>query len=1297
MIRKLLNLIVLIVAFGATVMAQAPQSVNYQAVVRDVSGNPLPGGTTVSVQFIIHDLTPSGNAVYTETTTAITNQFGLITYAIGTSQNLATVNWGNGAKYLQVQLDPSGGSNFTDMGTSQLLSVPYALFAGNSVVGSTGATGIDGPTGAVGATGNNGTTGATGATGNNGVTGATGPSGQDGTNGSNGAVGATGATGASGQDGTNGNNGATGATGPSGQDGTNGSNGAVGATGATGAPGPSGQDGTNGNNGVTGATGPSGQDGTNGTNGAAGATGATGAPGPSGQDGTNGNNGATGATGPSGQDGANGNNGAVGATGATGAPGPSGQDGTNGNDGATGATGPSGQDGTNGSNGANGATGPSGQDGTNGSNGATGATGPSGADGTNGNNGTTGATGPSGQDGTNGSNGATGATGATGQDGTNGSNGATGATGPSGQDGTNGSNGTTGATGATGATGPSGQNGTNGNNGATGPSGQNGTNGINGVTGATGPSGQNGTNGTNGATGATGQNGTNGNNGATGATGATGNNGTTGATGATGITGNNGTNGSTGATGATGATGNNGVTGATGATGATGLLANGTAAGNTTYWDGTQWVLNSSNLYNDGGNIGIGTTSPLDILEANSPSSNRITIQANDIGYAGFRSINSVAEYFAGINTASNRWVLYDNINGIERFTLAQNGNIGINNPTPSAKLSVAGNFQLVDGTQANNYVLTSDGSGNASWKNLGSLNAWNLKGNTGTGPDTNFVGTLDSNDLAFRTNNTERMRITAHGLLGFGTSNPPALEPTASSEFVETDVFNRGTYGFYGYDNSGTGGYANWIALQKARGTVTAPQAVQFNDFLGTYYFAGYDGTSLQYNAGIQGYVDGTVATGDVPTGLFFVAGQAYRMAIRSNGNVGIGTNDPNTTLDVNGAIATEPPSGGPTTVSNGALLASSAAIQATSYLLITSSASSPSNAAFYLPAGQPGQHLVIQISNGSANNQARLVSGSTIAGAVPCQLVGNTNMDFISTNANISLIYDAVNSQWVELSRSLAGVVHGSISYTSPSNNTFTVPIGVTSITVDMAGAGGGQANTYQDGGTPGQGARIQATLAVTAGQVLYLNVGQQGATPGNSLSIAAGGVGGNGGDASGGAGWGGPRTDWNTSPGYGAGGGGGAATDIRVNDPTLTGVVLMAGGGGGCGGTQTGTTWLNGGNGGQPAGDGAFGNNPAEAGLQGTAGGGGNAAFYDPCGVGESASGAGGLARGGAGSEGSSSICTYEGGGGGGGGYYGGSGGAGGGGGGGYSYTAGGGVSGASVTAGYQAGNGYITISY
>ena len=155
-----------------------------------------------------------------------------------------------------------------------------------------------------------------------------------------------------------------------------------------------------------------------------------------------------------------------------------------------------------------------------------------------------------------------------------------------------------GATGAAGAVGATGATGASGSDGATGAAGPTGAQGATGADGATGAIGANGATGAIGATGAAGP---------TGDTGATGLAGATGATGADGVTG---ATGATGDTGATGATGNTGATGATGDTGATGFLQNGNAAGNTPYWDGAQWVTNSSNIYNNGGGIGMGTTTP---------------------------------------------------------------------------------------------------------------------------------------------------------------------------------------------------------------------------------------------------------------------------------------------------------------------------------------------------------------------------------------------------------------------------------------------------------------------------------------------------------------------------------------------------------------------------------------------------------------------------------------------------------------------------------------------------------------
>lgn len=193
-------------------MAQAPQSFNYQAVARNSQGQPI-ASQQVLVRFTIRNAQSGGAVLYQETQSQSTNQFGLFTAAVGSgspsvgSPLFTSVNWGSTSTYLQVEFDATGqGTAFVDMGTSQLLSVPYALYAANGggggatgPTGATGQAGVQGPTGATGPTGAAGTGGgATGATGATGPTGQNGTAGQNGTPGLNGVTGATGATGPTG-------------------------------------------------------------------------------------------------------------------------------------------------------------------------------------------------------------------------------------------------------------------------------------------------------------------------------------------------------------------------------------------------------------------------------------------------------------------------------------------------------------------------------------------------------------------------------------------------------------------------------------------------------------------------------------------------------------------------------------------------------------------------------------------------------------------------------------------------------------------------------------------------------------------------------------------------------------------------------------------------------------------------------------------------------------------------------------------------------------------------------------------
>ncbi len=126
-----------------SIFAQAPESFSYQAIVRDNSGNPL-GDTSVTFQFNILQGSASGTTIYSETQTTTTNGFGLVNLQIGqgtvNSGNFSTINWGNDSYFLNILLDQ--GSGFVDIGTQQLISVPYAMFAKNS--GSISASGNSG-------------------------------------------------------------------------------------------------------------------------------------------------------------------------------------------------------------------------------------------------------------------------------------------------------------------------------------------------------------------------------------------------------------------------------------------------------------------------------------------------------------------------------------------------------------------------------------------------------------------------------------------------------------------------------------------------------------------------------------------------------------------------------------------------------------------------------------------------------------------------------------------------------------------------------------------------------------------------------------------------------------------------------------------------------------------------------------------------------------------------------------------------------------------------------------------------
>src|SRR5437870_1961691 len=111
--------------------AQPTNKMNYQAVARDAGGNIL-SNQNVSIRTTIEDGS-GGTPLYVETHSPITNQFGLFTLQIGggtvVSGNYNAVSWSTGNQWLMIEMDPTGGPSYTPMGESQLLSVPFAMYA----------------------------------------------------------------------------------------------------------------------------------------------------------------------------------------------------------------------------------------------------------------------------------------------------------------------------------------------------------------------------------------------------------------------------------------------------------------------------------------------------------------------------------------------------------------------------------------------------------------------------------------------------------------------------------------------------------------------------------------------------------------------------------------------------------------------------------------------------------------------------------------------------------------------------------------------------------------------------------------------------------------------------------------------------------------------------------------------------------------------------------------------------------------------------------------------------------------
>jgi len=116
------------VIIAANAFAQSPEKLSYQAVIRN-SSDAVVTNTQVGMQISILQGSPVGTVVYTETQTPTTNANGLVSIEIGGGAGFSSIDWSTGPYFIKTETDPTGGTTYTITGTSQLLSVPYALHA----------------------------------------------------------------------------------------------------------------------------------------------------------------------------------------------------------------------------------------------------------------------------------------------------------------------------------------------------------------------------------------------------------------------------------------------------------------------------------------------------------------------------------------------------------------------------------------------------------------------------------------------------------------------------------------------------------------------------------------------------------------------------------------------------------------------------------------------------------------------------------------------------------------------------------------------------------------------------------------------------------------------------------------------------------------------------------------------------------------------------------------------------------------------------------------------------------------
>lgn len=289
---------------------------------------------------------------------------------------------------------------------------------------------------------------------------------------------------------------------------------------------------------------------------------------------------------------------------------------------------------------------------------------------------------------------------------------------------------------------------------------------------------------------------------------------------------------------------------------------------------GTPTSITGRNAAGDVGNVTLGTGLSL------TAGTLSVTGGTNEWDLTGNAGTNP-ATNFIGTSDAQPLVIRTSNV---EQLRVTAAGDVGIGTTTPAQSLHVQGTARIATAVGTPTGITGRNAAGDIGNITLGSglsltagvLNTtadnadWNLTGNTGTNPATNFIGTGDAQPLVIRTSNTEKVRVTAAGNVGIGTASPAFTLDVSGGIKASNDVLTA----------SGSGAATVWNSINAGQGETE---------------LINYRGT------GGGGFRFFTAAPGVVPS-----ASVGELMRITGAGNVGIGTSNPSTKLNVNGGSLT-------------------------------------------------------------------------------------------------------------------------------------------------------------------------------------------------------------------------------------------------------------------------------------------------------------------------------------------------------------------------------------------------------